>query len=74
MDFGFRTSAGLLVDTQSIRDHRRAGVQQPEASSVLGTAPELKRTPTTSVTPDAAAEVRVLSALTHDRAARRVET
>ena len=61
VDFGFRASAGLLVDTQSVRDHRRAGVRQPEASSVLRTAPELRRTSTTSVTADAVAEVRTPS-------------
>ena len=71
--FGFRTSAGLLFDTQSVRDHRRAGVQQPEASSVLGTAPKLRRTSTTSVTPDAAVKVRIPSVLAHERAARCVE-
>ena len=58
VDFGFRASAGLLFDTQSVRDHRRQGVQQPKASSVLGTAPELRRTSTTS---DAAGEVRTQS-------------
>ena len=58
VELGVRASAGLLIDTQSVLDHRRAGVQHPEASLVPGTAPELRRTSTTSVTPDAAAEVR----------------
>ena len=67
VDFDFRASAGLLFDTQSVPDHRRVGVQHPEASSILGTAPELRRTSTTSARPDAAAEVRTHSPRPHAR-------